>query len=337
MGNRRSDIVRSSRKRRRKLSNRHKAGKPAFRRQLMHEALEQRLLLAGPELLAVQPNDGELFLRDGDNELSVAPRELDLLFKGGANLADIDKDTTSLRIIRAGANGRFDVASMRSDLGTAGQVVVDFSAVNLGVSQDGIRFVLTERDLGNASGPTVNVVGTQISADLNRNPGNETTAGQLIDALNNDPAASALIEAEINTGLSIAAVPANVRITDFILEPATVTTDFGTDFGTGSYEVRFTARRSGELGTNILINVNNQPLGSGAGPNIGVAGNTIAVTLNTTPGSQTTVEQLVDAVNQNAGASALVIAEVVDGDLTSVNPQNYAPINLGGGVTGDVS
>jgi len=299
----------------------------------MHEALEQRLLLAtGPELFAVRPNDGELFLRDGDNELSVAPRELDLLFKGGANLADIDKDTTSLRIIRAGANGRFDVASMRSDLGTGGEVVVDFSALNLGEVQNGIRLILTESDHGDGSGPTISVLGTDIYADLNRNPGNGTRAGQLVDALNDDSDASALIEAEINVGLSNAVTPADIAVTDYILQPATVTTDFGT----GTYEVRFTARASGNSSTNISINVNEQPLGDGADPNVSVGGNTISVTLNTTPGSETTAEELVEAVNQHAGASDLVIAEVVEADLTAVDPQNYAPINLGGGVTDNV-
>ncbi|MBL7044351.1 MAG: hypothetical protein ISR77_37345, partial [Pirellulaceae bacterium] len=144
MGNRRSDIVRSSRKRRRKLSNRHKAGKPAFRRQLMHEALEQRLLLAGPELLAVQPNDGALLDLGGENVLSVAPRELDFLFKGGAN---IDEGTLDgIRITRAGADGQFDVASTRTDLGTGGQVVMEFVAANLGEPKNGIDIsvLLTE-------------------------------------------------------------------------------------------------------------------------------------------------------------------------------------------------
>jgi len=312
-------------------SSRHPiARKPTFRRQLMHEALEQRLLLAtGPELFAARPNDGELFLRDGDNELPVAPRELDLLFKGGANLADIDKDTTSLRIIRAGANDRFDVASMRSDLGTGGEVVVDFSAVNLGTSQDGIRLILTESDHGDDSGPTISVLGTDIYVDLNRNPGNETTAGRLINALNDDSDASALIEAEINVGLSNAVTPADVNITDYILQPATVTTDFGT----GTYEVRFTARDSGNSGTNLSILVNKQPRGDGAGPRVVAFGNVVRVTLNTTPGSETTAEQLVDAVNQHFWASGLVIAEVVEADLTALDPQNYAPINLGGGVT----
>jgi len=63
-----------------------------MKRHLVHEQLERRELLAtGPELFAVRPNDGDLFLRDEANVLSVAPRELNLLFRGGADLADIDE------------------------------------------------------------------------------------------------------------------------------------------------------------------------------------------------------------------------------------------------------
>ena len=200
-----------------------------MKRHLIHEQLEQRQLLAtGPELFAVRPNDGDLFLRNELNVLPVAPRELNLLFKGGADLADIDLSTTAIRITRAGGNERFDVASIRSDLGTGGLAVVDFSAVNLGTSQDGIQVVLTESDHGDASGPTITVVGTQITADLNRNLGDETTVGQLVAALNSNSASSALLRAEINTGVSLSATPANMKVADYILQPATGTTDFGT-------------------------------------------------------------------------------------------------------------
>ena len=91
-------------------------------RQMTLESLEPRQLLAtGPELFAIRPNDGDLFLRTELNVLPVAPRELNLLFKGGADLADIDLGTTALRISRAGGNEQFDVASIRSDLGTGRQ------------------------------------------------------------------------------------------------------------------------------------------------------------------------------------------------------------------------
>jgi len=287
-------------------------------------------IATGPRLSAVHPNDGELFSLDADNVLNVAPRELNLLFKGGA---DIDEGTLDgIRITRAAGNGRFDVASIRTDLGTGGQVVVDIEAINLGVDENGIELILTERDRGADSGPVVSVAGTLIAVELNRHPGSETKAGTLVAALNEDPEASALLKAEINEPLSAAAAPADVKVTDYILEPASVTTDFGT----GTYEVRFTARDSGNSGTNLSVRVNKQPRGDGVGPGVFAFGSTVWLTLNTTPGSETTAEELVDAVNQHAAASAMVIAEVVDADLTAVDPLNYAPINLGGGVTDNV-
>jgi hypothetical protein len=203
--------------------------------------------MVGPELFAVRPNDGELFLLDATNELTVAPRELNLLFKGGADLADIDASTTAIRITRAGANNRFDVASMRSDLGTGGAVVFDFEAVNLGEDQNGIELIIRERDFGGpmALVPQLTAPG-QITVVLNRNPGNETTAGELVAALNSDPDSSAILRASISP-VSTDADPENVRITDFILDPAS----YVSDFGTGSYQVRFSATQSGRTGADI--------------------------------------------------------------------------------------
>jgi hypothetical protein len=303
-----------------------------MQRQLIHEQLEQRQLLAtGPELFAVRPNDGDLFLRNEVNVLPVAPRELNLLFKGGAELADLDLNTTSLRITRAGGNAQFDVASIRSDLGTSGQAVVDFFAVNLGASQDGIQIIVTESDHGDDSGPAVTVVGTQVTVDLNRNVGNGTTVGQLVSAINTHPASSALVRAEISETASLSATPASLSLSDYILQPAVATTDFGT----GGYEVRFTARQSGSAGAGISLAFTEADRGTNGVPGITVAGSTIQVQLDTDANKvgyrATTAQQLVDAINAHAAASNLVIAEIVEADLTAVDPLNYAPIDLSDG------
>jgi hypothetical protein len=303
-----------------------------MKRQLIHEQLEQRQLLAtGPELFAVRPNDGDLFLRNELNVLPVAPRELNLLFKGGADLADIDVNTTSLRITRAGGNERFDVASIRSDLGTSGQAVVDFSAVDLGTSQNGIQILLTESDHGDASGPQITVVGNQITVDLNRNAGHETTVGQLVDAINSDSASSALVQAAINAGASTSPTPADLKVTEFMLQPAVATTDFGK----GGYEVTFTARRSGNTGAGVSVLFTEADLGTDGEPEITVFGSMIRVQLDTDAAKvglhATTAQQLVDAINADTAASALVIAEIVAADVTATDPVTYLPIDLAGG------
>ena len=79
----------------------------------------------GPRLFAVRPNDGDLLTRDAVTVLDVSPREMRFLFKGGSNLDPATLD--GIRITRRGEDQEFDVASTRSDLGTGGRVVVEFT------------------------------------------------------------------------------------------------------------------------------------------------------------------------------------------------------------------
>lgn len=76
-----------------------------FNRKLLSEQLEDRRLLAGPELIAIRPDEAAL-LQDGDT-LHTAPREFNLLFEGGA---DIDSSTIAgnVRLVRPGPDGIFD-------------------------------------------------------------------------------------------------------------------------------------------------------------------------------------------------------------------------------------
>ncbi|MFV1964336.1 MAG: hypothetical protein ACC628_02850, partial [Pirellulaceae bacterium] len=86
---------------------------------MLLERLEDRRLLAGPELLAVRPDEGPLL--QADDVLHVAPRELNLLFKGGADInpATIDGN---VRLVRGGPDGQ---------LGTTDDVQVDLGYLGL--------------------------------------------------------------------------------------------------------------------------------------------------------------------------------------------------------------
>ncbi|MCA9121350.1 MAG: pre-peptidase C-terminal domain-containing protein, partial [Planctomycetales bacterium] len=95
-----------------------------FNRKLLTEQLEDRRLLAGPELIAIRPDEAAL-LQNADplqlDTLTSAPREINLLFKGGADL----KETTianSVRLVRSGGDGIF---------GNANDVVVKLGYVGL--------------------------------------------------------------------------------------------------------------------------------------------------------------------------------------------------------------
>ena len=101
-------------------------------RRLLTESLEQRQLLAGPDLIAIQPNDGQVI--QDSQVLTNAPRELVFRFD---NQTPIDASTIDggISITRAGIDGSFETASATSDLGTNGQVIVEFRS--LGVTQRG--------------------------------------------------------------------------------------------------------------------------------------------------------------------------------------------------------
>src|SRR5204862_2438213 len=99
------------------------------------------------------------------------------------------------------------------------------------------------------------------------------------------------------------------------------TSDFGSN---GAALVKFIAEPQGTAGNAVSIVIQKAPLGAGNPPSIGVVGNQITVTLNTS-GTQTTAQQLIDAVNNNAQASALVSASLASGtSSTNITAPNLA-------------
>ncbi|MBC8873164.1 MAG: hypothetical protein H8E44_27335, partial [Planctomycetes bacterium] len=199
------------RSRRSSLTKRKKAQREScFRRQLgrqlVHETLEQRVLLAiGPELFAVRPNDGELFEHDEVNLLNVAPREFNLLFKGGA---DLDPDTLDgIRVTRSNGDEklvRVDrdrpfVGLASTDFNTAGAVTVEFRAVD--TVDQGLSLVFTKSDhASDVPAPAFDVDGSTITVDLNTQASFKTTAKDLVDAINTDDTIRSLINAEVTSG-----------------------------------------------------------------------------------------------------------------------------------------
>ena len=120
-------------------------------RRLLSETLEQRQLLAGPDLIGIQPNEGSLLV-DG-TVLNVSPNELIFRF-GDSTLNstgsaivdnnDIDPSTLSaIRITRAGDDGVFESASATSDLGTNGAILVEFKAIQTGSLGNGVQVNFT--------------------------------------------------------------------------------------------------------------------------------------------------------------------------------------------------
>ncbi|MCA9137606.1 MAG: pre-peptidase C-terminal domain-containing protein, partial [Planctomycetales bacterium] len=74
-------------------------------RQNLVQQLEDRRMLAGPELVAIRP-DARALLNDGDT-LNIAPLEFNLQFRAGANLDEATIDSQSIKLVRSGGDGTF--------------------------------------------------------------------------------------------------------------------------------------------------------------------------------------------------------------------------------------
>ncbi|MEM6473782.1 MAG: peptidase, partial [Planctomycetota bacterium] len=108
----------ASRRRQRRKSNSRE-----LRRKQLFETLEQRQLLAGPQLIGVQPNEGELIV-DGSVR-DTAPRSLTFRFDQDQQ---IDTNTLdAIQITRSGSDRRF---------GTEDDQVVPVGSVELGALAD---------------------------------------------------------------------------------------------------------------------------------------------------------------------------------------------------------
>jgi hypothetical protein len=299
---------------------------------------ERQIPAPGPQLIAARSNEGELLLPQTANAaLDVAPRELQLLFRGGAG---IDGSTTNLaqgiRITRQGSDGAFDYAYAKTDFNTAGAVVVTFDAMRLGQAEEGITIQFTKSDHGTGDRrPMIQVLGKAISIDLNSQVGAETTARVLVDALNSHPSASARIQASVtgNTALPL---------TTNLARAASVATDFNTvtsPLTGGTAELEFTAVTAGTAGNAIQIVVTKSDhANQSMAPTIAVTGTTISIDLNDEVGYHTRAQQVADAINQHPVARTLVRARVKSGSLLAdvAAPEiNYSPLLLSGGDNGN--
>ncbi|MGI9471458.1 MAG: GEVED domain-containing protein [Rubripirellula sp.] len=283
-------------------------------RRLLSESLEQRQLLAGPDLIGIQPNEGAL-LNEG-TVLSVSPRELVFRFDDDASL---DPNTLSaIRITRAGEGGVFESATAISDLGTDGDILVEFRAAQSGSIGNGIQVEFTSSSRPNTGLPLVSVTDETVFIDVNNNPLRETRVQDLIAAVAANPEASALIEVLQVSGSSLGeigqSVPDGLRLTLAGANAAEAVTDFGTN---GDVRVRFVSQLPGSDGLGTEIQLERRNFGGPANPVIVVNGNTIRIQLNSSSGFETTAQQLIDSVNANPGASALIFAALQEGDASS--------------------
>ncbi len=288
-------------------------------------------LIPGPglQLIAVTPNEGDLYEPNRVNVREIGPSEL--IFRFDAN-DDLDATTLDgIQITRAGQDGDFEFASASTDFGTNGQVYVEFTAQQLGLGGNDIAVHLSGSDhgMGSDATPIVSVVGKGISVDMNTRAGATSTVQDVVNALNADKAASLLVHANVIAGdasLDIAALDTSVKLHG--ADAANATTDFNS-----GVQVTFTAVATGIAGNDVRLKFQSADLGAGAAPAVSVQGTTINVVFNSRPGSETTAQALINAINSHVMASALVRAHLRLGDPNVDITQaviDYSPLELSG-------
>ncbi len=301
------------------------------RRSLL-ETLEGRQLMAvGPQLVGIEPNNGTL-LTDG-MILNQSPSELTLRFSDTQALDPEGFD--AIRITRSGGDG-FALARAATDFGTQGQVIVEFVATASGAAGNGTQLVFTTADRGTtSSAPGITRVGNTMNIVLNRNAAAPTRVQDLETALEVG-ANAGFVNLNLVQGVNFArldqAIPtAGLTVSLVAADRAQVVTSLSAS----GVQVRIAARASGAAGQGIVVNVRAEDRGVGGLPSVdSVTGNTISVRINSRAGSQTTVQQFVNALQQNPAANQLVETRLEAGNPNALvgNIDLFAPISLTGGV-----
>ncbi|MCA9136100.1 MAG: pre-peptidase C-terminal domain-containing protein, partial [Planctomycetales bacterium] len=315
----------------RRTGTRRSAKRRDEKRRSLLESLETRQLLAGPELIGIQPNEGDL-LYSGDT-LNFSPKELIFRFDDNTRIDESTLD--AIRITRAGEDRTFESASVTSDLGTGGQALFEFRARQSGSLGNGIKVQFTTASRTNGSAPIITTLDRTVTISINTNPLQRTLARDLISAVNGNPNASALLEAIQVSGPSGQPIGTvnNVEGKVLVLDGANAAqavTDFGTN---GAVRVRLISQLPGLDGRGIRLNVEQRNFGGPANPVVVVTDQTIRVQLNSFSTQPTTAADFVNAINNNPQASLLVQAIVQEGNAgTKIGnlATSYSPIVLSG-------
>jgi len=295
------------------------------------ESLEARhLMAAGPQLIGVQPNEGSLISLGSSGAtatvLNVSPREIVLRFD---DTAALDANTlTGIQVKRSGSDGILESAYVSTDLGTNGQVVLDFSASLPGQQGNAIELRFTQVARSSsipgkpASWPILNVVGTRIDIEVNIQAGNKTTAADLIRAMTEDTQVASKVLVKRLRGLE-SAVIADTVPTDRTLklqgaDSARVSSNLNS--GNNALQVEFLSSRPGQSGR---VEIVSRDFGGQATPSVFVTGQTVRVEVNSNARFLTTVQELLTAINSSTEAQQVLQARLISGSATARIGANF--------------
>jgi len=125
--------------------------------------------------------------------------------------------------------------------------------------------------------------------------------------------------------------PLDTRLALYKQSQATAVSNLGAG---GGIEVKFTAVQPGKLGNNLLVFVTRSNRGVGAQPIVNTFPNAISIDLNSTVGSESTLEEFLRALDNDPSARSLVKVDLLKGDrATKIGNKDitYSPIILTGG------
>ena len=207
--------------------------------------------------------------------------------------------------------------------------------VQSGSIGNGITVSFTSSNRAGTPAPVISVTGRDISVDLNSNAAVTTRVRDVITAINNDAAASALVEAIQVSGSSqtIVSTPSisGSNLTLSGANAAEAVTDFGTN---GQVRIRLVSTLPGADGLATQVVVEQQNFGAPANPRVLVTDQVVRVELNSFPGAESTAADFVNAINNNPDAAALVTATLQQGNINTVigdrPTDSYSPLSLSG-------
>lgn len=101
-------------------------------------------------------------------------------------------------------------ASATTTMGATVPLSLRFEAVRSGAQGNHLQVFFTQTQRGDASKPTILTYPNAISIDLNSTTGSESTVQDIIDAINNSPAASSLVRVSLITGTASTQVGDNL-------------------------------------------------------------------------------------------------------------------------------
>lgn len=192
---------------------------------------------------------------------------------------------------------------------------VDSSSLTGGTSPSVVTATLNEGNL-NAALATV-TDGTAGFLTLTLDSTGTTTVQQLLDFAANDPVAQQLLRIDLLEGSASSTFTLAAPIATTLSGASAASAISSFDTAT-NLRVQFRARTAGRSGNDISIQINRSNLGGlSRVPQITVVGNRIEVVVNENVAAATTAQDLIDAINNDVDAGALVVAAVPVGVSTT--------------------